>query len=288
MQEIFSVGWASAQNCGKTPIPPKVEEKHSVKIVGGTPAVPYSWPWQVELCTKSKTFYTTPVHFVSWGTCELYCGGTLIAPEWVMSAAHCVSVFHDGYEDSPEFFGVKLGTYKYYDTNEDGEMIRDVEKIYKHPKYKNPKRYSNDISLIHVRKSSITASKPRGPVNYTDHIQPICLPKSVKDIVVEGKLAYVTGWGATSEGGDVSDELRQVHVPFLNMSHCKKEYPGRIDETMECAGAEGKDSCQGDSGGPLVTKHDNNGRWYQAGIVSWGSGCAEAGYAAHPTVGCKW
>lgn len=78
-------------------------------------------------------------------------------------------IFSDGYEDSPEFFGVKLGTYKYYDTNEDGEMIRDVEKIYKHPKYKNPKRYSNDISLIHVRKSSITASKPRFSFCLTMH-----------------------------------------------------------------------------------------------------------------------
>lgn len=249
------VTWTYAHDCGRTPIPPKIEqEPKSNKIVGGTVTVPYSWPWQVELCIKS------------WGTCDLQCGGTIIAPEWIMSAAHCVA----GYENYPEFFGVKLGTYKYYDNAETGEVVRDVDVIHKHPKYGTPKRYSNDISLIHIK---------GGPVNYTDHIQPICIPRSVADVVLEGKLAYVTGWGSVSEGGEVSNELRQVHVPFLNMSHCEREYPGQIDDTMECAGRKGVDSCQGDSGGPLVTKHKDNDLWYQAGIVSWGNGCAEAGYA---------
>jgi len=73
------------------------------------------------------------------------------------------------------------------------------------------------------------------------------------------------------------------------MSDCQKEYPGMVDNTMECAGRAGVDSCQGDSGGPLVTKHNDTGKWFQAGIVSWGQGCAEQGYAgvyARPSAMC--
>ncbi|VDL72660.1 unnamed protein product [Nippostrongylus brasiliensis] len=95
----------------------------------------------------------------------------------------------------------------------------------------------------------------------------------------------------------VSNKLRQVVVPFLSNKECEKEYHGEIDETMTCAGRQGIDSCQcysihfqGDSGGPLVQKHEESGRWYQAGIVSWGQGCGEPGHAgvyARPSANCE-
>jgi secreted trypsin-like serine protease len=210
-----------------------------------------------------------------WGSCDLRCGGTIIDEQWIMSAAHCV----DGYEDQAASFGIKVGTFDYNDNNETGEVVFNVSQIFKNPQYGSPHQFSHDISLL----------KLSGKITFTNHIQPVCVPKNVTGLVHKGKSAWVTGWGATSEDGPVSDKLRQVHVPFLEMSACTKEYgSSEIDDTMECAGKQGVDSCQGDSGGPLVTKH-TDGRWFQAGIVSWGQGCAEKGYAgvySRPSANC--
>uniref|UniRef100_A0A914VHZ7 Peptidase S1 domain-containing protein n=1 Tax=Plectus sambesii TaxID=2011161 RepID=A0A914VHZ7_9BILA len=248
--EFVTATTYAVDDCGRTPIPPD-----ETRIVGDHVAKPYSWPWQAEMCMTSSF----------GGDCALRCGGSLIDENWIMCAAHCVY----GYVNSPERFHMKLGTYNYYSVNETGEIVTNISQIIIHPQYQTPKEYSHDMSLLRLAT----------PVKFTDHIQPVCLPKNVDDLMVEGKTCFVTGWGATSEGGPVSSQLRQVVVPFLNILHCMQEYPDQIDDTMICAGRAGVDSCQGDSGGPLVTKHADNGRWYQAGIVSWGQGCAEEGHA---------
>ncbi|KAL6728175.1 hypothetical protein Aduo_009975 [Ancylostoma duodenale] len=257
----FLTATSLAHECGKPPIPPR----DSQKIVGGTVARPYSWPWQIELCTRSM---------FDQGRCNLRCGGSLIDEEWVMSAGHCVR----HYEENPKFFGIKLGTYDYRDDNEEGELLRDVIEIHIHPEFGKPHPFSHDISLLRLSE----------PVNFTDHIQPICISKSMKQITPKS-LGFVTGWGTTTEGGQVSNKLRQVAVPFLSNKECEKEYQGEIDETMTCAGRKGIDSCQGDSGGPLVTKHEESSTWHQVGIVSWGQGCGEQGHAgvySRPSANC--
>jgi len=240
----------AAKPCGNTPIPPDES-----RIVGGHVAKPYSWPWQAEMC-MSGSF---------GGSCALRCGGSIIDENWIMCASHCV----DGYVNSPQRFHMKVGTYDYHNNNEAGEVVTNVTQIIMHPQYKHPHEYSHDMSLLKLSQ----------PLTWTDHIQPVCLPANEDDLLVEGKAMFVTGWGATSEGGPVSSQLRQVIVPSLSMSHCTQEYgSSQIDDTMICAGKQGVDSCQGDSGGPLVTKH-TDGRWFQAGIVSWGYGCAERNHA---------
>uniref|UniRef100_A0A914UIZ9 limulus clotting factor C n=1 Tax=Plectus sambesii TaxID=2011161 RepID=A0A914UIZ9_9BILA len=242
--------FASAQiPCGNTPIPP-----NESRIVGGQPAKPYSWPWQAEMCMTSTL----------GGACALRCGATIIDQNWIMCASHCV----DGYTNKPQRFHLKVGTYDYHSVNEAGEVVTNVTQIIMHPQYHTPHEYSHDMSLLRLSQ----------PLTFTDHIQPVCLPLDESNLLVEGTPMYVTGWGATSEGGPVSSQLRQVVVPSLNMTHCENEYPNQVDDTMICAGRKGVDSCQGDSGGPLVTKHPD-GRWFQAGIVSWGQGCAEKGHA---------
>jgi len=239
----------SASQCGNTPVPPDES-----RIVGGHPAKPYSWPWQAEMCFGN-----------SLGSCSLRCGGSIIDENWIMCASHCV----DGYVNQPGRFHMKVGTYDYHSMNETGEVIVDVTQVVMHPMYGKPHQYAHDMSLL----------KLKTPLKWTDHIQPVCLPVNEDDLLVEGKPMIVTGWGATSEGGPISSQLRQVVVPSLSMDHCVKEYgASSIDDTMICAGKKGVDSCQGDSGGPLVTKH-TDGRWFQAGIVSWGYGCAEANHA---------
>ncbi|TKR57686.1 hypothetical protein L596_030356 [Steinernema carpocapsae] len=257
---LFGVTHAIA-DCGRTPVNPDV----SNFIVGGKIAKAYSWPWQVEFCLKDGR-----------GKCHLDCGGTIIDEQWIMTAAHCV----DGMTNYPGSIGIKAGTFNYHDNNEPEEQIFDVLEIHEHPNYSQPVTYAHDMSLLKLNKK----------IKFGKHVQPVCVPKSVKNLVHKGKSAWVTGWGAVYEGGPVSAQLRQVQVPFLDMSVCEKEYPGKIDPvTMECAGRKGVDSCQGDSGGPLVTKHVDNGRWYQAGIVSWGYGCAEnrhAGVYSRPSSMC--
>jgi secreted trypsin-like serine protease len=99
------------------------------------------------------------------------------------------------------------------------------------------------------------------------------------DLFAPGDLAIVTGWGATSEGGTRSDALLEVDVPIVSNTICNVSYGGDITNNMLCAGlaAGGKDSCQGDSGGPLIVPNGSGG-WLQAGIVSWGEGCARPNY----------
>jgi secreted trypsin-like serine protease len=99
-----------------------------------------------------------------------------------------------------------------------------------------------------------------------------------KKYIKPGKKAYVTGWGNTSTNSDVYPvDLREVKVPFVSRATCnaRKSYNGEISSVMICAGYQegGKDSCQGDSGGPLLVRHKRKWR-LQAGVVSWGIGCA--------------
>jgi len=250
------VAVAYGQGCGTTPVAPD-----ETRIVGGHTAVPYSWPWQIEMCFTAQTN--------GGGACNLRCGGTVISPDWILSASHCV----DGYVTATQRFKIKAGIYQYASTNEAGMVTVNVDRIVMHPQYNRPKELAHDMALLHLAT----------PLTYTNHIQPVCLPANSAAEVggnVGGTSLIVTGWGTTSEGGSVSSQLRQVVVPSLTDAACNRQYNrNELDTTtMFCAGVGGKDSCQGDSGGPIVLKRVN-GRWYQPGIVSWGYGCAEAGHA---------
>merc|ERR1712151_67516 len=90
-----------------------------------------------------------------------------------------------------------------------------------------------------------------------------------------GTTCTVSGWGTTSEGGSLAKVLMKVDVPVVSDDDCRGSYgQSEIADSMICAGldAGGKDSCQGDSGGPFMCGNQ------LSGVVSWGYGCAEAGY----------
>jgi len=91
--------------------------------------------------------------------------------------------------------------------------------------------------------------------------------------------ATVIGWGRTMEGGDTSAVLRQVEIPIVSNETCQQSYPNGITSNMMCAGREegGRDSCQGDSGGPLMVRGSGQD-WRQAGVVSFGIGCARPNF----------
>jgi secreted trypsin-like serine protease len=247
---------AADDDCGVPAIAPTnvggATGKNSIegKIVGGVEANPHSWPWMVALL-ESGNFQ--------------FCGGSLIAPQWIMTAGHC---FY-GHSNTPNKYTVRLGAHD--DMNsESTQMDAKVEAIFVHPQF-NPRAISHDITLL----------KLKNPVTYTDAISPVCLPAASDPDDPAGTNGVVTGWGSTQEGGNTVQRLRQVVVPIVDHQVCKREYAliGKLDDTMICAGLTngGKDSCQGDSGGPFVFYKNN--KWVQTGIVSWGKGCAEAGYA---------
>jgi len=184
-----------------------------------------------------------------------------------MTAGHC---FY-GDDKTPSKYQVKIGVYNKARNDEPGELVLGVSEIYVNPKYDSGK-ITYDITLLKLEK----------PIEYSEHISPICLPaKQDEDLPDAGSSIFVTGWGATSQGGADSPTLKQVTVPLQSTEKCNNAYPGQIyDDVMFCAGLDqgGKDSCQGDSGGPVVCQDPSTGVWRQLGITSWGMGCAQAKY----------
>jgi secreted trypsin-like serine protease len=249
---LFALAYSQ---CGMPAITPIVANCDQNKIVGGCVATPYSWPWQIG-------FYEG-----RFGSYSLICGGSVIDSNYIMTAGHCVS----GNENQPSKFRIRAGVQDRSQTSEPGEQISDVEAIYLHPNF-SMSTISWDISIL----------KLKTPLNFTNHISAVCVPKSDAGVFVEGADSWVTGWGTLHEGDfGLPKPLHQVRVPFLNMSHCDQEYGASAinDACMFCAGRTGEDSCQGDSGGPLVASAAAAGPWMEYGIVSWGFGCAEPGHA---------
>jgi len=220
-------------SCGKRP---------NTRIVGGTEAKPGDWPWQAQLS--------------SWKGGSPFCGGSLVAPQWVVSASHC---------GGRAYIHVRLGAHKRYGSIGNEQDFRAI-KIIKHPNYKKPFGMSNDIMLLKLDK----------PAKFDRFVHPVCLPTSVSE-VLPGKKCWITGFGRLSSGGSSPYVLMQASVPVVSQEKCKKAYYNRIHDSMICAGLDegGIDSCQGDSGGPMVC--ESGGRYYLHGATSWGWGCAAPG-----------
>ncbi|XP_033926697.1 transmembrane protease serine 9 isoform X1 [Melopsittacus undulatus] len=210
------------------------------KIVGGSTAARGEWPWQVSLWLRRK---------------EHKCGAVLIADRWLLSAAHCFDIYSD-----PKMWVAFLGTP--FLNGVDGK-VEKIFRIYKHPFY-NVYSLDYDVALLELS----------APVSFSSTIKPICLPHN-SHIFHEGARCFITGWGSTKEGGLMAKHLQKAAVNMIGDQACKKFYPVQISSRMLCAGfPHGTvDSCSGDAGGPLACK-EPSGKWFLAGITSWGYGCA--------------
>merc|ERR1711964_110746 len=188
---------------------------------------------------------------------SLMCGGSLVKDNMVVTAGHCC----DG--QSASRLGVRVGNHHLYEDDPDQEDIA-VAKVMLHEQY-DSWTISNDICLLELESSADFGSSV---------IDKIMLPSDGEEYTA-GTTCTVSGWGTTSEGGSLAKVLMKVDVPVVSDDDCRGSYgQDEIADSMICAGldAGGKDSCQGDSGGPFMCGSQ------LSGVVSWGYGCAEAGY----------
>uniref|UniRef100_A0A665W478 Suppressor of tumorigenicity 14 protein homolog n=1 Tax=Echeneis naucrates TaxID=173247 RepID=A0A665W478_ECHNA len=183
------------------------------------------------------------LHFQTYGH---VCGASIISENWLLSASHCFT--YSGMQDQ---------------YNHENVQRRSLKRIISHPDY-NQMTFDYDIALLELSE----------PLEFTNTIQPICLPSS-SHVFHAGMSCWVTGWGALREGGQKAQLLQKASVKIINDTVCNIVTEGQLTSRMLCSGflVGGIDACQGDSGGPLAC-FEESGKWFQAGIVSWGEGCA--------------
>ncbi|QNP69400.1 serine protease [Streptomyces roseirectus] len=206
-------------------------------IVGGTTTTTTSYPFMMQITDASQ---------------NQFCGGTLVAPTKVVTAAHCVV---DETASSVRVVGGRT-----YLNGTNGTVSR-VGDIWIHPDYTDVTN-GDDVAVL-----TLSTSMPYTTAPYVSSAQ--------TNVYAAGTTARILGWGTTSENGSSSNQLRTATVPVVSDSGCGSAYGSDfVRSDMVCAGytSGGTDSCQGDSGGPLLIGG------VLAGITSWGEGCAKAGY----------
>lgn len=229
---------------------PQTAQAQLERLVGGHAARPGKWPFQAFI-------------YIGEGSGG-YCGGTLIAPRWVLTAGHCVVNTMTGAVRGPEIFAIRLGSVH----RSQGGEVRRVVRVVPHEAF-GP-NLQNDIALLELdAPSSLPAVALEG-------VSPSSGQRSIK--ADASPWATVIGWGlidpVTRQGVDL---LQEASLPLVDAERCNRSLSpklielGRIDERRVCAGLSegGIDTCNGDSGGPLLIA-DGEGGSIQVGLVSYG------------------
>merc|ERR1711990_808116 len=249
-------------------------QEGTTRIVGGEQSTAGKYPWII-----SVNFGSTD------GSNPGGCGATLVAANWAITAAHCITESGSTTKDS---LSLVLGEFDLSSSSDSNDGKRKNVKLaldpIVHESYRSPKPDSNDIALLKLAED----------VDLTTYT-PACLPASGTDYT--GQNGRVYGWGSTASCPAASSSvLLEVEVPIVSDTVCEaassdsvtstvngqcvttsRNYNGVISSEMVCAGSSGKDSCQGDSGGPFTVKSSSTSQHDLVGVVSWGYGCAADG-----------
>ena len=240
----------------------------NVEVVGGkkVPQGKYRFAVVVFVRTSEGTFQ---------------CGGSLIDPLYVLTAAHCVEDF-DGVKFNPGQFTILVGKANRHEAS--SQNRRSVTTVDRHPQWDSD-TFENDAAVLRLNKAV--------PASIAPTIRLIGDDQRILDD--GGKSAVVIGWGRTRENGFTTSTLREATLKVVPNSQCRDIYGDQFFAAeMLCASFKGRDSCQGDSGGPLfhrevvgtTLKRNKHGkdrkrvpvfRDIQIGVVSWGVGCARPG-----------
>jgi trypsin len=219
------------------------------RIIGGVLAPNHAYPFMVAMEYAADGFQ--------------FCGGSLIAPNKVLTAAHCV--------DTTEPVRIRVGTNN---RNTDPGQIVAVSTQVKHPKY-NSTTLDYDVAVFTLASSVVLNDNK----NLAKLPEACATLECITGLAKTGTTVRVAGWGATNpNGSSPSINLLQVDVPLASNATCNTAIGGGITGRMICAGfvSGGKDSCSGDSGGPLFGYYGPARTGIQTGIVSWGVGLCGA------------
>ena len=211
------------------------------RIINGEKATSNQLPWQARI--------------------GFYCGATIIDDQHVLTAAHCIGpgTYYDN---------VTVGV-TYRENQEDNcfRQTRSITNIQIHPCNcgkvggcgQGTYHFQYDVAVITLN----------SPLNFSAAVQPACLP-SDDDLISNGTMTLVSGFGMIWPGGPLSERLRLAHLPIISKEECEDRYGScLISDEMICAGYPegGTDTCSGDSGGPVVVM-DGNDRAVLVGVVS--------------------
>jgi secreted trypsin-like serine protease len=234
----------------EAPLPPAEPAAVGPYIVGGQEAAVGAWPWLAALVdAKHKNAFK-----------GVFCGGSLIHPEWVLSAGHC-TFNPNGSDLQPSQVDIVLGRHKL--SSNSGQRLH-VTQIIRHPNYNTAADTPDyDVALFRLAKPATQAT--------------LALVDPLGSAVDQpGASTMVAGWGLTiALKPSISDVLRQVSIPLVSYKTCTLSwgiFSDLITPRMICAGLRegGRTPCNGDSGGPLMVFDSQTNRWLQVGIVSWG------------------